>query len=275
MLYDIKKVSNKRMYISVNLNQSKNFFAITNNLCYNINKLGYKGKGVPIFTLLKNLGLAIGLVLFTICSILTNNLVFDIRVTGSGKLYQADVINYLNQCGIKKYATFSSFSLPSLEDKILQHNEHLNFVSCTKIGNTLNVYAVLKEKDVNGLTGKVENLCAEYTGVIEQIKAYRGTPLLSEGDSVKVGDLIVEGYMMVKEERVQINVIASVVIIATDTYVHYGESEGLEDQAVVLAQQLLYDREIVGFTTRCEYDEQIKKYVYTVDTQFRCVQLVG
>ena len=35
-LYDVKKISNKKVYISVNLNQSENFFAITKELCYNV-----------------------------------------------------------------------------------------------------------------------------------------------------------------------------------------------------------------------------------------------
>lgn len=274
-LYDIKKVSNKCMYVSVNLKQSKIFFAITKNLCYNVSRLGYRGKGLPLLTLLKNLGLAIGLVIFVLCSIFADTLVFDIKITGSGKVYQTDVINYLESCGIKKYSSFNAFSLAQLEDKILQHNEHLNFVSCTKRGNTLNVYTVLKEQDVDSLSGKVQNLCSEYTGVIEKIKAYRGTPLFSEGDSVKVGDLLVEGYMMVKEERVQINVIASVVIIATDTYVHYADTEGQEQNAIVFAQSLLGEREIIESVVQCEYDGQLEQYVYTVNTQYRCVQFAG
>ena len=35
-MFDVKKTSPRTMYISVNLKESENFFAITKELCYNI-----------------------------------------------------------------------------------------------------------------------------------------------------------------------------------------------------------------------------------------------
>ena len=83
---EVKKINNKLMYVSVNLNQSKNFFAITKELCYNIKKVRYFGKGLPIYSLLKNAGLVVGALIFIAVAIVSNDYVLSIDFSGSGSV---------------------------------------------------------------------------------------------------------------------------------------------------------------------------------------------
>ena len=58
-------------------------------------------------------------------------------------------------------------------------------------------------------------------GTIEKINVYRGTALVKKGDYVKKGDLLVDGYMTIKEQVVKINVLASLSIIAEEQFVYF------------------------------------------------------
>jgi len=136
-LYDVKKISNKKVYISVNLNQSEKFFAITKELCYNVKKVGVKGRHLWVYRLINNVGLAIGALFFAVIAYFSNDILFDYRFSGSGKAYKNQVIAYLNGVGLKKFARFSDFRLDLLEDRVLSSNPNLTFVSLEKKGNYL------------------------------------------------------------------------------------------------------------------------------------------
>ena len=154
-LFNVKKINNKLMYISVNLNQSKNFFAIAKELCYNVKKVRYFGKGLFAYSLLKNAGLVIGALLFIAVAVVSNDFVFSIDFSGTGSVCHKEVRQYLNSCGVTERARFSSFSLEELEDGILASNPNLTFASATKKGNSLKVYLVLKTQPPQTLGGNV------------------------------------------------------------------------------------------------------------------------
>ncbi|MBQ8426504.1 MAG: sporulation protein YqfD [Clostridia bacterium] len=136
-LFDVKKLGDKRMLVTVNLSDSAKFFAIAKELCYNIRKVRDKGRGYPIFYLLKNFGLLIGVAVFIAMAVFFNDVVFEISFNGSGKVYGREVKEYLQTVGVKEYSRFSGIDLNALGDRILKNNPHLSFASCKKNGNSL------------------------------------------------------------------------------------------------------------------------------------------
>ena len=261
------------MQLTVNLADSEIFFAIAKELCYNIKKVRYKGAGYPFYYLLKNFGLVIGCAIFIAVSVVFNDVIVQTTFVGSGKIYSREVSEYLNSVGVGAYSRFSSIDLKSLGEGILKSNEHLSFVSAKKKGNRLEIQLVLSNEKVQTLSGNVYQLKTEVDGVIEKIKVYRGTALFSEGDCVKKGDVLVDGYAVVKEQTVQINVLATVSVIVEKEFFYHSAKPNQESIASAFAEEQVLDGTIVSSLTTCVNDG--KEYVYKTVLKYRQVYFAG
>ncbi len=272
-VYDLKKFNNRVMRISVNLNQSAIFFAITKELCYNIKKIRLKGKTLPVYELVKNLGLVIGACAFLALTVISNDFLFGFSFSGTGSVYKREVLEYLANRGIVKYSRFSDIELERLEDEILKDNDKLTFVSVQKKGNILSVYTTLKTDGAQTLSGSVAEMKADRDGVIDSIKVYRGTAVVKVGDSVKAGDLLVAGYAEIKEQIVDTGVIAYITLIESRQFVYTLTRDKQGEYALMLAEQELSGKEIVGSSVGVINNG--KQYEYTVNIDYKSVLYAG
>ncbi len=272
-LYNIKKKSNKHLIVSVSLGDSQKFFAIGKELCYNIKKIGEKGKILPIIKLWRSVGIGLGAIVFCVCTFIYNDFIFDFSFSGSGSVYENEVLSYLNGVGIKTYTRFSSINLERLEDEILSSNKNLSYVSLSKNGNTLKIELSKANQEVDRLQGNVYSLYSNIDGQVEKIKVYRGTPLVKVGDTIKKGDLLVDGYMVIKEQSIKINVIASLSVVVTKEYIYQSEKDDEQDKAILFAQSNMDEKDIISTSVEKEKKENL--YSYQVIVKYRHLICVG
>lgn len=272
-LYNAKKVGNKRLIVTVSFNQSQKFFAIAKELCYNIKKLRDGGKALPFLNLYRLFGVFIGCIIISITATYCNDLLFGVSFTGSGSLYKREVLTYLSQRGIVPFARFSSFSTERLEDEILASNPHLSFVSCKKSGARLIIDLELCKDKTNMLNGNVYSMVSDVDGSVESVKVYRGTAVVQVGDTVKAGDLLVDGYAVIKDQMVRINVLASVTLICQRDFTFTFDTELEHERAIIFAEQQLFGKEIVD--SNVVVFEKGSQYIYTVNLRYRHVLCVG
>ncbi len=275
VLYDIKKPNNRQMYITVNLNQSKNFFAIIKNMCYNIKKVRFSGKALPVYKLAKNLGLLLGAFAFVVIAYLSGDLIFDISYSGSGSIYQREIEQYLSSRGVGKFCAFSSFSLSELEDDVLASSEHLTFVSLEKKGNTLSVYSSLKTDKVQTLAGDKTELIAIESGVLESLKVYRGTALYNVGDRVERGANLVGAFVQIKDENIPSSVLAYATIISEKQFTYLLDGDNAMDKAELFAIEELSNREVLKAIPELVGERGQGKYEYLVKVEYRTVLYAG
>ena len=162
--------------------------------------------------------------------------------------------------------------LNSLGDKILKSNPHLSFASCKKNGNRLEIELVLSKQSQGALGGNVYELFSDEDGVVEIVKVYRGTALVSVGDAVRKGDLLVGGYAVIKEQTVKVNLLATVTLIVEREFIYTSEKDGEEETARIFAEQEI-DKEIVSGTTEKEFNGN--EYVYKTTLKIRRVLFAG
>jgi len=272
-LYNVKKQSNKCVYITVSYQDDPKFFAIGKELCYNIKKIREKGKGYFLLKLVRSIGLVFGAIIFVCLAMLANDTVFSVEFSGSGSIYKHDVEQYMYEQGVKPMARFSSFNLEVIEDGILAQNPHLSFVSCIKHGSKINVNLVLATDKVETLSGKVYKMYAPLDGQIESIKVYRGTAIKGVGETVKKGDIIVDGYAMVKDQKVELNVLACVCMKVPKTFIYSSESDNDQENAQLFALGQLEDKEIISCSVQKTKDGE--KYIYQVTAYYRMVIYAG
>ena len=272
-LYDIKKVGNKHLIVTVSLFDSKKLFAFAKEMCYNIEKVKEKGAGYPLLLSLRSIGLVLGCLIFIISTTLLSDIVYEISFSGTGSVCQREVLEYLDGVGIKTGAKFSQIDYQNLEDQILAKINSLSFVSIEKRGNTLSVDLALAKEQTDRLNSQIYSLYSPTDGVMEDIKVYRGTSLVSVGDGVQKGTLLVDGYMTIKDNRVDINVLASITIITEQKFIYTDKSDNAEDKAILFAEAQFSDSEIVSLSVQKYQNEQ--GFTYQVIVKQRVIVNAG
>lgn len=211
-LFDIKK-DGKFLFITVKGTDEQKLFAITEELCYNnIVKIKERGKSLIIPFLIRNIGIITGAVLLFISAVLFDNVLLDVNYTGTGKTEYQQIETVLYKKNIKRFSLFSDIDIPRLEDELLRETDAFSFISCKKNGNRLVVDATLNNQRQQIQNDNVEKIYAPFSGVVKSVIVYRGTALVSVGDRVNKGDLIVDGFMTVKELTSPCNVLAIITI---------------------------------------------------------------
>ncbi len=272
-LYNAKKISNKQLIVSVSYYDSKKFFANAKELCYNIKKIKEKGKSLPLVKMWKGLGIFVGMIIFSLSTFFFNDFIYEFSFVGSGSVYKREVLSYLNSIGVKEYQRFSKFDFEKIEDEVLADNQNLSFVSIEKHGNTLVIDSAIATDKIDRLNGNVYFLTSDVFGTIEKINVYRGTALVKKGDYVKKGDLLVDGYMTIKEQVVKINVLASLSIIAEEQFVYFSEADNEQEKAELLACANFTDKEILECITTKE--EGNNGFIYKTMVKYRYIIYVG
>ena len=264
-LYYVKKISNKKMRFSINAKQIENFFAITNNLCYNIKRIKLHGKNMPVYLAVRNFGVIVGALILTVFSTVFSDYLLDVEFTGNGKILEREVTSFLEQEGVVKYSKFSRIDLSTLEDKILASNSNLTFASCKKHGNKMIVELVLSENAVKSPIGTESEIVSDVHGVIEDLKVYRGTALKNVGDYVEIGDCLVDGTANVKDEIIEVNPIAYISIIVEENIEYFSQVEIPEESFLASIESEKEDLDLIGISVVKKEIEGGYYYIATVN----------
>lgn len=272
-LYDVKKFGNKRLILSVNFTCRRKVFAIAKEMCYNIKKVGEKGKARPLLYAYRSLGVVLGSAIIAVIAIFSSGYLLSFSFTGSGSLYERQAKEYLYANGVKPFTRFSDIDFDKIESGLLSSVSGVSFVGVKRSGNRLIVEMALSSEKPQTLNGKVYALYTQFDGIVENLKVYRGTPVVSVGDTVKAGDLLVDGFAVINEQTLKINVIAYATIICRNEYLFRANAEGLEEQAAALAQEKLGEKNLLSTTV--EVENSGGEYVYKTTLTYRRVVYAG
>lgn len=275
-LYNVKRIKQNKIRLTIKFSDTEKFFANFNELCYNeknVRKIRDGGLLAPINFLIKNLGVLFGIIIFFTSAFFFDDFILDLSFSGTGAVYERQLIEVLDEYGAHKYTKFSSLNLRELEDRLVEKTEGVSFVALKKEGKTLSVYSVKSEGQNRVLSGNERRLTSTVTGIIESIKVYRGTPLLSVGDKVCVGDVIVDGFTVRNEVVHEINVIASASILESVSKTYVLEKTGLSDIVVAFLEEELTNKNVVSVSVDESFVDGKYQYVATATT--RVVVFVG
>lgn len=269
-LVNVKKHGRKEVVFGINFADNEKFFAIINNVWYNVydvKRLGEFGPLYPLFGLIKNIGAVLGAALFIFVAVFSNDFIFSFSFKGSGSVLEREITEYLETNGITKMSRFSAIDLKSLGNGILAENDGLTFVSCVKKGYVLEIESVLSERPSDIVKGNASALVADCDGVIEEIKVYRGTARKAVGESVLTGEVIADGEYTVKGEKVVLGVIATAVVICDYESEYFSDNDNEEVFAEIFAREKLGEKDILSAQT-VKLNEN-EKYKYKTVLRFR------
>lgn len=152
--------------------------------------------GFPILAarLFRRPGLWVGGILAAILLFLSTTVVWDVRVEGNTTLSERAVEDTLAACGFGVGSSLWGFRADQLQNRVLMADKRLAWVSVNMNGTV--AYVEVRE-NIKPAPGEDENapvnVIASAGGQIVRVELTRGNPLVTAGQWVGEGDLLVSG----------------------------------------------------------------------------------
>lgn len=160
-------------------------------------------RGVPVF--LEKYKYRFGIYLGLICAFalifLSHRFVWDIEVKGNETVTSKEVKELLREHGFSVGSYIPSVNTDKIENRILIDSERISWMSINIIGTVAEVQ--IRENvvpDRQSASAKPANLIARKSGIIEEVRLFRGRAMIGAGKYVNEGELLVSGlYDSVQE----------------------------------------------------------------------------
>lgn len=265
-VYDITFLDQKTI-ISIDFADFKKFFAISRNMCYNIRILKYYGKISFLKKAFSRLGLIICFCLFLALALTFDSYVSKISYVGDGEYLAPQISQLLQKEGVKE-RSFLKADLRYLENKLLVGLDNVSYLSLRQEGRILIVEAYCQAPKIEEIDFKKKNVVSPVDGKVVAINLLSGTALVSVGDSVKQGDVLIDGYFVKDENKIETYALGEIEIMVdfVYTYQSFASGERYKNRACMLARECLGDKNVTSQTVKEETIDG--KIVYTVTLSY-------
>lgn len=187
-LYHVKHISveNDITTFQTSLAHGEAIKKLISNFEYTVNENYNLFRGVNF--LLNHLVLTVAVLVAVIAFLLADMHIYTVRVQCDNTDVRTAVSAHLNQIGVKKFMSKNKLHKFDLAADLVSSFDDVAHAHVRVAGNTLLIDLVTATHQA----AKVKtNIYAQYDAVIKEITAYSGTALVTVGDVVKKGDLLV------------------------------------------------------------------------------------
>lgn len=156
--------------------------------------LGLRG---ALYSLRHRYGLMVGVLVSLLAVYLLSGVIWDVRVSGAENTSEQVIIQALEEQGVGIGRKWSRIDKNRAEVGALTDCEQISWISINRRGTV--AYVTVIEKldggDLPPLDDRPCNVVADRDGVIEQISVQSGCAVVSVGDVVRKGDVLISGIM--------------------------------------------------------------------------------
>ncbi len=176
---------------SVPDNLVKKVFAIFESPCYNIT-IERKSPFLRFKKFcMRRAFLIVGIAFFAACACLSNAFILRVEITGNGAYLAPAVRAELYSLGVHENMLWRGINKPALIARVLSL-PNVVFCSVQKRGSVL--YVDVQTEEESAQTADYSPLISDRGGVVENIVAICGTPVVKSGDTVHSGDTLIAAY---------------------------------------------------------------------------------
>lgn len=196
ILWNIKIKEEIKLYTNIGTKDFKHIREVARRTNSNI-KIRKKC-GIPfIFNRYKKrkvLGIFFILIILTI--IILSNFIWNISVTGNNDLATQDIIDELKKDGLQIGTLKRNINLNKVINNVRLNNNDIAWIGIS-IKGTNAIVKIKERKKAPRIINENEycNIISDKDGIITEINVQNGTANVKEGDIVKKGDILVNGYM--------------------------------------------------------------------------------
>lgn len=157
-----------------------------------------KSSGLPAFFARYKLrfGAFLGILVAAFLIYVSQNIVWDISVVGNEKITSSEIREMLREEGFFVGCYIPEANTDRIETKIMLKNDAISWMSINIKGTVAEVQireTVAAREDEEDASKKPANLVAKKDGVIEEVRIFRGVPVVVSGQPVGKGALLVSG----------------------------------------------------------------------------------
>ena len=139
-------------------------------------------------------GIFVGIILSVMLLCLSQSVLWQINVKGNERLTEKEVIEALEECGLKIGGKLSSFDIDSIENRVLLNSDDISWLSVNMSGTVANVeIREVIDTEIKEKNTRPANLVAKCDAQVVSIEVYSGFLCVEAGDFVRAGDLLVSG----------------------------------------------------------------------------------
>ena len=142
----------------------------------------------------KRAGLFLGALCALIMIIVSDNYVWDIRISGNETVAYTTVKNALSEQGLKVGSRINELDVDAIETRVLIACKDISWITINIQGTYANVQ--IREAGRRPDEGEIalpSNLIARSDGQIEYLEIFSGNAVVKSGDVVRKGDILVSG----------------------------------------------------------------------------------
>lgn len=156
--------------------------------------LDYKGLPAFLERYKYRWGIAVGIICAATLVFLSGCFIWDIRVTGNENITSAEVIELLDGYGFSVGTYIPSVNTDKLENKLLIDSRSISWISVNIVGTVAEVQIrEYSEPKIEETALKPANLVAKKSGVVEEVRIFRGKVMVKPYQYVEKGTLLVSG----------------------------------------------------------------------------------
>ena len=150
-----------------------------------------------------------GMFLCVICIYGLSLFIWNIHFEGNLTQTNEELLSYLEELGVSHGTLKSRVICEEIETNLRTKYPNMLWVSAEMRGTRVMIQ--IKENEDEDIVSKIavkdktpRSIVTEYSGMIESIIVRQGTPMVSDGDEVTAGQILVEGYYPIKNDAGEI-----------------------------------------------------------------------
>ena len=139
---------------------------------------------------------AIALGFIIICIITISNFIWNIEITGIDEPKQKEILEFIQREGVDIGTYKNNVDLQKLINEIRIARDDVAWIGMEIKGTNL-IIQVVEADEKPEIINEDEycNIIASRDGIIAKVEAQNGTPIVNVGDTVKKGDVLIQGWL--------------------------------------------------------------------------------
>ena len=257
---NVKYVKNG-CFLTIDAVDEQKFFAISRNMCYNVERIGYTGRFAFFKKLLKRAGAVFGAAAFITFVCLCDAVVGEIVYKGDAAAFRRQIVSVLKLNGVEK-GKICKADCSSLGEKIVISTDGISYATVTKSGRRIIVDVKSDEEKLDPIDVSKDEILSPADGKILRLNVLSGIAVVKIGDEVKKGQPIISGQYVHDDKTIKTYALGEAVIETKFVYEYESAGKGkqYENRAVALGKAKLGETEIIS--TAVELDESGEKIIY-------------
>ena len=257
---NVKYVKNG-CFLTIDAVDEQKFFAISRNMCYNMERIGYTGRFAFFKKLLKSAGAVFGAAAFITFVCLCDAVVGEIVYKGDAAAFRRQIVSVLKLNGVEK-GKICKADCSSLGEKIVISTDGISYATVTKSGRRIIVDVKSDEEKLDPIDVSKDEILSPADGKILRLNVLSGIAVVKIGDEVKKGQPIISGQYVHDDKTIKTYALGEAVIETKFVYEYESAGKGkqYENRAVALGKAKLGETEIIS--TAVELEESGEKIIY-------------